>query len=663
MIAMIQNNVQMWSLYENSQFLKPLTFSSGKTQEDIVKEVLNTIEKGHKIIFIHGICGTGKSAIALNLANNLGKTSIVVPIKNLQEQYKKDYEKTKYLLKKTGEKLKISIITGRANHKCRFLEENKNAIPKREENSKLQDIFFEKRKRIEEEIQKNISADNQNIPCRIEIREQNWNRLKGYIQENKDVNIKNFNSIKEVKRASVAGACPFWCPAIPSKYELGGKSFLQAEKKRYIGLNDTEFIFYKRKPGCKFYEQFENYISSDVIVFNSEKYKLESWLSRKPKTEIEIIDECDEFLDNFANQKSLNLDRLQNSLIKVISTSDEMSNFVSELLEITKQIKKNQKIINTLHREDIIPLKETGIYDLIKISMKNKDFFYEMDEESYVLQLQETALMFNDFLEETYLTITKKEDNLIANLVTTNLAKRFKEMKDKNKVIVLMSGTIHSKEVLKNIFGLEKFKIIEAETQKQGQIEVLKTGSEIDCSYQNFSSSKISREEYLKTLDRCIQIAKKPCLVHVHAFADLPSREEIKKYKIENTISREELKQVQLEDKNGELIQRFKNKEIKILFSTRASRGMDFPGDQCNSIVFTKYPNPNVQDAFWKILQKTNPQNYWNFYKDKAERELLQKVYRGLRSKEDHVYVLSPDCRVLNYFEKNGETNFSSSII
>jgi hypothetical protein len=48
---------------------------------------------------------------------------------------------------------------------------------------------------------------------------------------------------------------------------------------------------------------------------------------------------------------------------------------------------------------------------------------------------------------------------------------------------------------------------------------------------------------------------------------------------------------------------------------------------------------------------KTKPQHYWSFYKDKANRELLQKLYRGLRSKEDKVQLLSPDLRVLEAFE------------
>src|SRR4030042_6522394 len=96
-----------WSLYSEKKFLEPLCFSNGKNQKDIVNEVLESVKNGQKIIFIRGVCGTGKSAIALNIARALGKTSVVVPGKTLQNQYKEDYEEKKYLLKENGEKLKI----------------------------------------------------------------------------------------------------------------------------------------------------------------------------------------------------------------------------------------------------------------------------------------------------------------------------------------------------------------------------------------------------------------------------------------------------------------------------------------------------------------------------------------------------------------------------
>jgi len=595
---------------------------------------------------------THNSAIALNIARKLGKASIVVPGKNLQNQYKRDYEKNKYLLKDNGEKLKISVITGRNNHKCKFLEDNENAIPKikKEINSKLHDIFSGKKKEIEETIGNDISADNYNIPCKIEIKEKNWNKIKNYLKQNKKINLNNFSEINDVKRISIARICPYWSPVIPGKYEL--KQFENVKKKKYSGLEDTEFIFYQRKPGCKFYEQFNSFIDSDVIVFNSLKYKLESALNRKPLTEVEIIDECDEFLDSFSNQRNLNLDRLQNSLAHIFTGGEEVERITKEINDIIKQIKKNDKVNKAIISKEIIPLKETGVYDLFRIILNSSKFLEEVDEESYVFDAEETAKMFEDFFDESYLTFDKKENNLVASIVTTNLEKKFKELVDKNKIIVLMSGTLHSENVLKNIFGVNDFKIIEAETQHQGKISVHRTGLEIDCKYSNFSNGNFTRKDYLKAFSKCVEVAKKPALVHVNAFTDLPSKEEIKEFEIDNLISREKIKNIQKEDKTGELIEEFKRGETDVLFSTRCARGIDFPGEECNSIIFTKYPNPNVQDAFWKILMKTKPQQYWDFYKDKARRELWQKIYRGLRFKEDHIYLLSPDSRVLEVFEK-----------
>ena len=177
-------------------------------------------------------------------------------------------------------------------------------------------------------------------------------------------------------------------------------------------------------------------------------------------------------------------------------------------------------------------------------------------------------------------------------------------------------------------------------------------GLEFDCKYENFHSGKFSRGEYLKALDKCVEIAKKPTLIHVSAFTDLPSEFEIEDLNLKNLTSRENLKEIQEEDKNGIMIEKFKNGDIDVLFTTKCARGVDFPGEQCNSIVFTKYPNPNPSEPFWKILKQTNPNQYWDFYKDKAKRDLLQRVYRGLRFKEDHIFLLSPDVRVLKEFEK-----------
>ena len=644
-----------WNLYnKEGKFLEPLKFSNGKTQEDVVKEVLNEISKGKKVIFIHGVCGTGKSAVALNLAKELGKSSIIVPGKALQNQYKADYESNKYLLKDNGEKLKIAIITGRNNHRCKFLEDNHLIIPtiKKEVNANLNNIFEFSKEELEKKKQMDFSADKYDLPCKIELKEKYFYKIKEYIRKNKGVNPNNFHTAKDATRPSVAGVCPYWSPVFAQVYEMGGKIFQGAKKRIYEGLDGMKFVFYERTPGCGFYEQFHSYIDADIIVFNSLKYKYETALGRKPLTEAEIIDECDEFLDSFSNQRTINIDRLQNSLNQVFSTKEEVENIIDEIHIICNEIKKDRTIESAIYSNAIIPLKNTPVLKLLKTFISNPEFLAEVDEESYLFELEETAKMFEDFFNESYLSFSKKDNNLIVSIVTTNLAKKFRELIDKNKIIVLMSGTLHSESVLKNIFGLDDFVVLNAEVEQQGKIETLRTGLEMDCKYEKFSNKKNSREDYLKALSKCVSIAKKPVLIHINSFHDLPTENEIKELNIDNLISREKLKEIQKEDKTGKLIEEFKKGKSDILFSTKCTRGMDFPGEQCNSIIFTKYPNPDVKDAFWKILKQTNPNYYWDFYKDKARREIWQKVYRGLRFKEDHVYVLSPDDRVLKVFEK-----------
>ena len=227
-------------------------------------------------------------------------------------------------------------------------------------------------------------------------------------------------------------------------------------------------------------------------------------------------------------------------------------------------------------------------------------------------------------------------------------SKRFHEIVDKNKAIVLMSGTLHSEKVLKEVFGMKDFKIVDAEVINQGTIEIHRTGKEFDCKYANFASKKFTRKDYLLALEECIKSAKKPVLIHVNSFEDLPTAEEANSLNLKETISREKLLNLQSEDKTGRLISMFKSKLSDRLFTTKCSRGVDFPGDVCNSVIFTKYPNPNVNSTFWKVLKETHPEYYWEFYKDQARRDFLQRIYRAVRSKSDHVYVLSPDIRVLN---------------
>ncbi len=603
-----------WSLYtQKGELLPPLTYSNGKTQEDVVNEVLQTIKNGHKVIFIKGQCGSGKSALALNIAKELGRASVVVPVKYLQRQYEEDYTNKLYLLKNDKNKLKIKIITGRNNHKCLY---NSNCM-----------------------------ADDRFLPCDIEIRKENFDLIKAYIKNNPHVSLEDFETIDDVRRFSVAAACPFWSPIIPKEYFSDDYVVPDTEAHEYEGLKGRKFVYFKRKPGCTYYEQFQSYLDTDVIIFNSKKYEFETMVNRKPTTDVEIIDECDEFLDSLGNERRISLTSLLYRLRELESECKDfdMKSLLGEGRDLVEEMLEAKWLGEMIDNEEILKIQDTQAIDLLRYFIENEDLLEYDDLEQYY----EIAKSFEDLFETTYVEFSKsRKHNIVLKIVNVNLEKKFQELLGKNKVFVMMSGTIHSRKVLQEIFGIKDFVVIEAETENLGTIRKVRTKLERNFRYREFEEGRVTREDYLRALDGCIQVAEPPILVQVNSFSDLPTEEEKTAHGL-GTISREKLEEQQEKYKHGELLQWFKDGKLKILYSTKCNRGVDFPGNMCNSIVFTKYPYPSMDSIFWKILKRTKPEKFMDFYFDKANREFSQRIYRGLRSKHDTVNILSPDSKVL----------------
>ena len=601
---------------KEGDILHPLKFSNGKTQSDVVKEVMGEIDKGEKIIFIRGVCGSGKSAMALNLAKHFKKTSIVVPIKSLQDQYERDYTQKNFILKEDGKKLKISVIKGRGNFDCKFCSNT-------------------------------CKADDPQLPCDIELREKNMKKILEFIEQNPEVKKEDFSSITDVRRISVAAACPYWSPVMGA--ETGGKVLSKARKRKYMTISGKEYALFERSKGCGYYQQYHSYIDSDVLIFNAQKYLLEMAMGRKPKTDLEVIDECDDFLDSFANEKKINMNRMISALSSLVPESPKDKNIVKEMILAANKIVAN-------HPEGIEKLGSNKFNDLFEIILEHP-YLAEGEDNNYYNSVFEAVKTFEELKDETYVAFeaSKPEqqslfsssygETVYVNLVSINVSRRFKDLIDKNNVLVLMSGTLHSESVLRDIFGLEKFKIIDAETQSPGKITKYRTGYEKNCKYENFKSGIVTRGDYLKALSTCISNAKTPTLVHVSSFADLPSELEKKQIGFSNIISREDFAKLQ---ETNQSFDNFKSGKSDLLFTTKCSRGVDFPGEQCNSIILTKYPYPNIQGLFWQILKREQPQKFMEFYMDKSRRDLVQKIARGVRFKGDHVLLLSPDSRVLD---------------
>ncbi len=513
---------------------------------------------------------------------------------------------------KNGEKMKISLITGRENH----------------------DSVFEPE----------VSAADAFLPDTIKITEKNREKIKDYYFKNPFVSSNFFPDIKDLRRISIAPTNPYWAPILPANIDLN--QLKDARKRAYKAIEGKEYVIWQRKPGCGYYDQFGAYIDSDVIIFNSRKYLSEMAIGRKPATEIEIIDEADEFLDSFSNSLEINLTRLGNSLR--ILGSIEGAGSVDKISKIIENEEKNKRALGIIE-DEIFELEDSKLNEMIRILLSDKELESEIriDDTNYTNSVLDELKFFSEDFKDVYLTYKLEEDNLFATLISTNLSKKFQEIVQKNKAVVLMSGTLHSKPVLKKIFGINDFEVVDAETLAHQNIEIIMTGKEFDCSYQNLRS-EANRKKYLKALGLVLEKSKKPSLIHVNAFFDLPNEAEIGEVDVFDLMTGRQLRDIQKGDKAGLQISLFKKGVNDVLFSTKCSRGVDFPGEMCNTVIFTKYPNPNVRDIFWKVLQKTHPHEYWDFYKDKARREFLQRIYRAVRSKEDHVFVMSPDIRVIN---------------
>jgi Rad3-related DNA helicase len=379
-----------------------------------------------------------------------------------------------------------------------------------------------------------------------------------------------------------------------------------------------------------------------VLIFNSKKYIIENFLNRKPETDVEIIDECDEFLDSFSNEKKIDLTFLKTCLENLDEHAGKKFERLSRILDEILEADETSSLAQT---EEVFNLEKTNMHALIS-EILNIDVDEWVDEESYIFRVFEIAKMFENFLNEAYFSFLEYNGKILVKLTTLNLANIFSELLDRNKAFVLMSGTVHSEKVLKDVFGLKDFRIVEAEAKLPGSVKKQLTGKEINCSYKNLKNDDASREKYLKALSCCLDIAEKPALVNVTSFYDLPNEKEAEKYNICNLMTREKLSELQNKYKTGELVKKFKDKEVSVLFTTKCNRGVDFPGDMCRSIILTKYPYPDIGSVFWKVLKKEKPEIYNEFYLDKARREFLQRIYRGVRFKEDKVTILSPDIRV-----------------
>jgi hypothetical protein len=541
-----------------------LIYDNGKDQENVVNEVLEALDK-NDVVFLQGGVGTGKSIIALHLISHFRKGIIAVPTKVLEDQYVLDYcsPASNYILQEKG-RLNVNNLRGRTNFRC-------PNPPKSVRN-------------------RYVNCGNSGLPC---------TKKPG----------------RDETRLSLGIQCKYWSPVIPAE---NPPPILEKTRKlfAYESIGGMKFYCESETP-CPYYVQFRHFVTSGAIIMNSAKWEAETWLQRKPRVHLEVIDEGDDFLDGLAYKTTFDLRTLQSIERGEILTPQEYSTLEVEFMKIINENKHNKEY-ELAHKRNILSFIKF-IYDLL-----------EEAESSTLMGLQYKfgiIVTYKDFAW-VHVNNTKTSKGLTFYLPRMDIT--LKELRKRSGKLVFMSATSHNDENFRNIFGVKPRRVY-AQEVNPGQIYAMKP-KEYSLLKVNNSYWKDDefREYYWEILEDQINQAERPCYVLVHALRYLPKKLQPSK---EERFSQYWIR----EDLDG------------VRFSTKMDRGKDLKGDLCRSLVLLKYPIPYLGDVVLRTMRKElGEEIFWEYIIDMANRELLQQCGRAVRNKDDWCKVYSPDLNIIH---------------
>ncbi|RLI83896.1 hypothetical protein DRP04_00255 [Archaeoglobales archaeon] len=543
----------IWGLYKDDRLQRPLKYSNGKTQADVVEDILDAFNS-YDIVLLRGAVGTGKSAIAAHVAALIGggKGIIVVPTKVLEQQYVEDYGGGRFSIILNDEKVRFAHIMGRSNFKCLYRQ---------------------------------CSASNPSLPCTCPL---TYTTSTG--------------RVKRYSRVDLARRCVHWSPIVGEELtKTYGEKLSDAQQIHYLSVRGKKTMFV-RDP-CPFYKQFLYYAGDNIILMNMSIWEAETFNGRKPLTNIEIIDEGDLWLDSLTFERAISIKTIMR-LIDLYEDDEDVIRKLEELLvNLTELLHKYDGYLGTITDDWREFLEEYC------------DTFDEIGREARIEPLLKVG--------RVYMSVDSGWERV--RFFVPDLKSVLKSTLERcAKKILLMSATFQPFDVLKDVYGIDDIGIVEGETRFPGTVFLKRTGKESYVSHKRWQNEEF-RKKYHKCLDEILKKAKRPLLVHVHAKKYLPDNVKLDCLK-DASVFREEFDEV---------------------WSTIAKRGLDLRGDRCRSICILKYPFPDLSDGMLQAIRLLlGDDAFFRYYRDKADRELIQQIGRAVRSKDDWVEVWSPDLTV-----------------
>lgn len=719
-----------WAFYmdvpgsDKPVLLSPLRWKGGDQVSNLITmaKFFDTIDVRRadftKMLLYLSVCGSGKSATLLHEIRAMGRGIIVTPFKNLQRQYSEDYFKgNKFVLKRNGKKLSVTVIVGRNNFKCRWLEEQYQLQRKIIDMSEKPENVGQYAP-VDDDILTTYRYDqscaNKRLPCTKPLK---------YIGKG-----------RRESRMNVGPKCPYWIPTpMPkeiidswAKTSIAGddieENFDDSSEHDFEDNPDNEDIVTKPTintrlddikdrvhcsnieyynsvgwgevgvfirdvgpnihPVCPYYEQFYSYARSDAIVMNSAKWNLETQMGRKPQVDIEIMDEGDYWLDSLTTTIEIprsSIDRIitGDSNIKKLK-SDALAMFDMSFRHIKARLYEQSKAKAT----DINIIDAANYREVFQAMLTLfREYAQETDDDERIEQKLVNLDMILRYSDRASISIKQgaREETKILKIYIPYPDLLLSELlRSSSKNIIITSGTLHEKSVLNSLFGINAnnyiVSMLTGRKDQPGKLKCVKPREGLPAvNYSSWQSDQF-KAYYCKVLTYIIDNIKlmvdrstnkqgdakiiiltpskkyANCIinrpdVHVDFAKGNPEDENVK---INTTLSDyvdsvlEDAKKIKGEDINidGDVLRTDK----QIIVSTRMIRGTDLRDDKCRGLIILKWPMGDISDGYNQALRKRFGDDvFWNIMKDKAARDAVQMVSRGLRHDLDWCYFSSPD--------------------
>lgn len=401
-------------------------------------------------------------------------------------------------------------------------------------------------------------------------------------------------------RERVASECPYWV-----KFRKGGGDF------SYRGCDGSIWSFSRNilTTKCPYYKQYTAYLESDIIILNSTLARIESSIGRKPLASLEVVDEFDTWMDSLAKSIEFSYktvmihppgrgDAEDEDLRELYEEKIELANSLDSVLKGEVDAEEWIKFYLNWLREVY------GEYGDLKL--------YDEFEKLVFLLKEDAGRFYRDKEDRKLLYVIVRKD-----LAVEMILKRIPEK------LLLMSATPIEKNVLSEVYGLDAVYV----DGRRDQPGTCYLGGSFALSIRHGNwEIKEFKERYFMERDKLIQFAVDRgwnILVQPHA---RKYAEGLEKY---------------MGDPG-----RLRRERGIIVVTTKARRGIDLPDENCRSIIILKYPFPDLSDPAIAVEKEEMGERFWIQYNDKARREFLQMIARGLRNDGDWIVLLSPDRRV-----------------